>query len=457
MTRISLLIFITIITFSGLLFAQASDASLKVVIEKDRSSRTADGRLMTLSAAEHLARGTVYFDNRSFPAAREHFQKIVDNYPNDPAISSALFMIGRSFYWERNYKSCIPILSRVANEFPGTKDGREGLYFQASCNVRLGKNSEAAPLFERYVTMYPTGERIDGAYLNAIDTLRESGRYDTANEWVERTRTKFKGQPTETNALHARLRMQIYRSMWADAVATAALMEGQAKFPGSITTLDEVRYLRALALEKQGLKADAISIYAALADKQASYFGYLAGDRISKDRSRIKPTARVRASDYPVMFREEVLQYARKKKLDPRFLLAVMKQESTFRPGVKSPSAARGLLQLVMDTALKYSKKAGYGTIQPDDLYDPRINIAIGAEYIADLKAEFGGMYEAIAASYNGGEDNAARWLARSRPKDPAIFTSEVGFPETKNYVQRVMTNYFNYQRLYDENLSAKR
>ena len=49
-------------------------------------------------------------------------------------------------------------------------------------------------------------------------------------------------------------------------------------------------------------------------------------------------------------FSTDVIQEARKRKLDPRFVLAIMKQESTFRPGTKSPSAARGLLQLTIDT-----------------------------------------------------------------------------------------------------------
>ena len=167
-------------------------------------------------------------------------------------------------------------------------------------------------------------------------------------------------------------------------------------------------------------------------------------------------TGNVSSTDYPVVFRDEVLSAAKSRKIDPRFVLAIMKQESTFKPGAKSPSAARGLLQLVFDTALKYNVKAGYPNLHPDDLYNPRTNVTIGCEYIAALKDEFGGLYEAIAASYNGGEDNAARWLNRSKPKEPGIFAAEVGFAETKNYVFKVMNNYRNYRELYDENLVRK-
>lgn len=113
-------------------------------------------------------------------------------------------------------------------------------------------------------------------------------------------------------------------------------------------------------------------------------------------------------------------------------------------------------MQLVFDTATKYNKKAGYVSLKPDDLYLPSVNIAIGTVYISELKDQFGGLYEAIAASYNGGEDNAARWLNRSKPKDAGIFTSEVGFAETKNYVYKVMSNYRVYRELYTEDLNRK-
>jgi soluble lytic murein transglycosylase len=444
------------LVFSISILAQ-SDSDLRSVSVKDRSSRNNVGKLVTLPASEHLLRGTIYFESRHFPEAREHFQKIFDNYPTDPSMSAALFMTGRSYYWERNYASCIPWLDRVSREYPSTKDGREGLYFEASCNLRVGKNDEAARLWQQYTVMYPQGERLDGAYVNTIDALREAGRYKDADNWVESTRQRFPGTGTETNALHARLRMQIFRGQYADAEATAALMQAQSKFYGSMTSLDEVKYLRAFALEKQKKRAEAMAMYASIANTGTSYFGGLAAEKVTS--SGVKKTAQIYGSkpqDFPVVFRDEVLQYSRARGVDPRFVLAIMKQESTFKPDARSPSAAMGLLQLVYDTAIKYNRQAGYPNFDADDLYQPRVNIAIGVEYIAALKNQFGGLYEAVAASYNGGEDNAARWLARSNPKDPAIFASEVGFAETKNYVFKVMNNYRAYKDLYNENLARR-
>jgi len=227
-----------------------------------------------------------------------------------------------------------------------------------------------------------------------------------------------------------------------------------------MTSLDEVNYLKAFALEKLNRKAEAIAIYSAIPNSFNSYYSGLASERLSKlSPNKVTRTASVSSNltrDYPILYRAELLRYAKSKNIDPRFVLAIMKQESSFRPNAKSPAAARGLLQLVYDTALKYNRQAGFPNMQADDLYQPAVNIAIGSVYISDLKNQFGGMYEAIAASYNGGEDNAARWLNRSNPKDAGIFSAEVGFAETKNYVFKVMNNYRVYRELYTDELLKK-
>jgi soluble lytic murein transglycosylase len=133
-----------------------------------------------------------------------------------------------------------------------------------------------------------------------------------------------------------------------------------------------------------------------------------------------------------------------------------MKQESQFKPTAKSPAAARGLLQLTTDAAQKYAGRAGV-KVTDESLYQPGTNIAVGAEYIAELSRMFAGLPEAIAASYNGGEDNVARWLGRTNQGDAGVFTSEVGFTESKNYVFKVMSFYRAYRQLYDANLNRRK
>jgi soluble lytic murein transglycosylase len=446
----------------GLFSQTRSDAALRLVAEKDRASRDAAGKLITLTPAEHLYRADVYATNRQFPQAREHWQKVLDNFPGDAGMAQTLFGIARSYMWERQYEKAVYFFDLLNKDYLNTKEGREGLAFKGASYVRMNKNVEAAAVYQQYIAMFPFGEKIESAHLNTIDALREAGRYPEAEQWVDRTVKRFPNMAAATNALHAGLRMEIYRQNWNEAIRRADEMLALRDFGGSMAGSDEVKYLKGVALEKAGRKQEAIASYLSIPVSLTSYYSGLASEkleRLNPAGNYVKPIGQVTArsyTDYPVLYRAELLRSAKTRNVDPRFVLAIMKQESSFRANAKSPSAARGLLQLVYDTAIKYNKQAGYPHLMADDLYQPGVSIAIGSVYISELKKQFGGMYEAIAASYNGGEDNAARWLNRSKPREAGIFTSEVGFAETKNYVYKVMTNYRMYRELYNEDLSRK-
>ncbi|MGB7069912.1 MAG: transglycosylase SLT domain-containing protein [Pyrinomonadaceae bacterium] len=439
----------------GSLSAQ-SDASLRRVIALDKNDRDPAGHLNSHSSGEHLSRAEVYSANRLFPEARAHWQKILDLYPSDPGMAKALFGIARSYMWEREYAKAVFWFDRLTKDHLDTKDGREGLAFKGASYVRLGRNLDAAKTYEQYATLFPDGERIESSYLNIIDAYREAEKYEEANEWVDRTRVKFAGKPAATNALHARLRMEIYRGSWNAAGKTADELLRANNFLGTMTSGDEVEYLKALALEKDGKLAEALAVYSSIPNSAGSYFGGLAAEHIRLSGGKPDPLSSISASSYPVMYRADLLKYAGQNKIDPRFLLAIMKQESTFKSNAKSPAGARGLLQLVFDTAIKYKDIAGYPTLTPDMLYSPSVNIAIGSAYVGHLKGEFGWFYEAIAASYNGGEDNAARWMTRTKPAIQGVFAAEIGFAETKNYVFKVMNNYRVSRELYTEDLRRR-
>jgi soluble lytic murein transglycosylase len=234
---------------------------------------------------------------------------------------------------------------------------------------------------------------------------------------------------------------------------------------GTMTNRAEVNFLRGYALEKSGRKEEAIAVYFSIADSLNSYHGGLATERllvlidnarrpqVLERLNRVKKEAAVSVGEYPAPYRDTILRATTKRKVDPRLVLALMRQESSFRPYAKSPAAARGLLQITIDTASKYATQAGYAKLQDSDLYQPETSITIGSEYVASLQKLFPNMPEAVAASYNGGEDNVARWLKRAKSSEPFIFASEVGFAETKNYVFKVMSNYRAYQLLYSTDL----
>jgi soluble lytic murein transglycosylase len=446
---------------------KVSDASLDSVRTSDRADRLSKAPPQ-LSAAEHLRRASVYMANRVFAEARQHWQAVLDNYPNDPGVPAAIYGIGRSLYIERRYEDARQMFERVAQTYPDTKEGREGSNFAASSLLRMGRGADAAARYIQYLDKYPNGERIETAHINIIDGYRESKRPQDAIAWIERTRQRFAGTPVETTANFARLRLDIALGDWNHATQTADELLSKAIARDSNTSADEVLYLKAHALERAGRLQDAVRYFAMIPDNADSYFGGLATNRLSaindatareraNERSEaVRAAIERNAAAYPAPFRFQVLSESKKRSLDPRLVLAIMKQESQFKPTAKSPSAARGLLQLTIDAAQKYGPRAGLKQVTDDSLYQPGVNIAIGTEYMADLSRMFAGLSEAIAASYNGGEDNVARWLGRTNQSDAGVFTAEIGFTESKNYVFKVMSYYRAYRQLYDSNLNRR-
>ena len=446
----------------------ARDTTLSNVRQSDAAGGGAAGSVPKLTPVEHMRRAGVYLSNRAFAEARAHWQALLDNYPQDPRAAEALLGIGRSYFLSKVYQDGYVVFNELVQKYPGTKEAREALNYSAASLLRMGNFSESAARYEEYINNYPNGERIDTAHLNMIDTLREADRPADALIWVTKTRQRFAGSATETNAMFGALRLYVAEGEWSKAVAIADQLSQRTFAKAVQTSRSEVAYLKAFSLEQDGRKDEAFTAYLAVPDGIESYYGWLATQRLTalagKERAelvservdRVNSAIASVADTYPAPYRQAILSSAKARKLDPRFILALMRQESVFKPLAKSPAGARGLLQLTMDAAQKYAPGAGFNSLRENQLYQPETSIAVGAEYLEHLTTMFPRMLEPVAASYNGGEDNVARWLERAKHKDPGVFTSEVGFDETKGYVQKVMSNYRVYRQLYTADLVRK-
>ncbi len=444
------------------------DDALVLARRLDTQGRGVDGELPQLSPQEHMRRAAVYLANRAFAEARNHWQTLIGRYPTDGNVPAALFGMGRSLYVERRYAEALPFFERLGRAFTGQKEGREGFYYVAATVLRMSRPADAAAQYIEYANRFPQGERIENAYLNAIDSYREAGQPAEAIRWINVTREKYKGTATDANALFARLRLNVADSDWSSAVRTADELRA-TNFPtGTQTTRDEVAYLRAYSLERAQQTAQAAAAYQAITDRAASYYGGLATEHLrdlggAYKRAAMNRAAGVRseslsaAGAYPVPFREVLLKAVQGRNVDARFVLAIMRQESSYNPRARSQAGARGLLQLTIDAAAKYGAGAGLPRVTEDDLYRPEVNIPVGVQYLAALFRMFPNLPEAVAASYNGGEDNVARWLQRAKQKDHGVFAAEVGFTESKDYVFKVMAYYRTYKLLYTADLKRQR
>ena len=128
--------------------------------------------------------------------------------------------------------------------------------------------------------------------------------------------------------------------------------------------------------------------------------------------------------------------------LDPYLLLAVARQESAFNTNAVSRADARGILQLLPAVGRKLSMHS------KTNLFDPEVNVELGAQYLADLLKEFNAQIHLALAAYNAGPGNVLNWMTRYETTDPILFIDLIPYRETRHYVATVLRNYYWYRRI---------
>jgi len=138
--------------------------------------------------------------------------------------------------------------------------------------------------------------------------------------------------------------------------------------------------------------------------------------------------------------------------IDPAWVAAEIRAESTFTPRARSPANAMGLMQVLPATGAGVAKSiglTGYGGA--DSLYDPDTNIAIGTAYLRQLMNKYDGLPYVTIAAYNAGPTPTARWQGQRPGYDPDLWIETISYKETREYVARVLA----FSVIYDWRLNG--
>lgn len=158
----------------------------------------------------------------------------------------------------------------------------------------------------------------------------------------------------------------------------------------------------------------------------------------------------------PLHFAREISQAATAVGLDEFTLFAVVKVESYFDPRARSPKGALGLMQLMPTTADWVVEQLGRPQVSEEELLDPQLNLYIGAWYLAHLIDEFEGNLIVALAAYNGGRGNVKKWLDGEVWSGDTATVEDIPFPETRNFVKRVLATDKWYRFVYDNKWPAQ-
>ena len=127
-------------------------------------------------------------------------------------------------------------------------------------------------------------------------------------------------------------------------------------------------------------------------------------------------------------------------------LYAVSRQEGALYPRAESPVGAPGLMQLMPGTAKETASKLGVPYRNPEQLFDPTLNVRLGSAYLKRLLDVYDGNRILATAAYNAGPGRVKRWREQSRNRPMDVWVESIPYKETRNYVQNVLSFDLIYQ-----------
>jgi soluble lytic murein transglycosylase len=141
---------------------------------------------------------------------------------------------------------------------------------------------------------------------------------------------------------------------------------------------------------------------------------------------------------YPRPYDREVRSAAKLVDVSPELIYGVMRQESLYQTDAVSSAGAYGLLQLLPETARRTARAWKRPKPAQQDLFDPAVNVTLGAAQLRAMVDRFGGQTLVALAGYNAGPNAAVRWLP-SQAIDSDVWIENIPYNETRTYVQRIL------------------
>jgi soluble lytic murein transglycosylase len=427
------------------------------------------------SAAFHGARALSRVDRDDEAIAGYH--KVVAEFPHSRYAAEAQYLSGWLDYNRGRFKESLPGLQATLDHFGSSAFADDAAWCLAFAHFLLGDAAQASAALERYARIPATG-------------ITDAERGDRVAYWRARFRDKLGPQTGQASAKAEAI--QGYQALARRAplsfyglLARARLKEAGQPEPVALpshktagaTPAKAARdpvVARALELADAGMDAEAgaeierdekgvlaraggekaagwlLGLYRHASDYKRAYrfveshdSGALAADPHADDGTRVFWEAA-----FPRAYATLVDRYGPPAGNPELYLYAIMRKESGFDPHDVSYADARGLLQMIPPTSARVAEKAGEAFF-PDLLYDPEVNIRLGALYIGALYKKFGGEVPLAAGAYNAGPKAMARWCTQHAGHPTDEFVELVAFAQTREYVKRVTSLYAKYRFLY--------
>ena len=332
-----------------------------------------------------------------FADALKTYKEVLKRFPSER--EDALWGMGWTCFIRGRYRGAARIFSKLYREY----DEPKYLYWEARSREMLGRDIEG--LFDKLAG-------IDDNFYGVLAYLRRGGPDIVPASLEDRSLPA----PADGSGRFARVEALMSLGMNKEAVTELSAQLNE------IDTFPELLYV-ILKFQELGAYKRSISL-----------------------ASKVPYPDKVQMFLYPFAFRDYVEEAAKRFDMDPMITLSVMREESRFNVDAHSVAGARGLMQLMPGTAYRLDKNLKLGIRNDDQITDAKNNIFLGTYYLKSLFNEFESLAHVVAA-YNAGEIMVRKWEEKGKYKSADVFIEDIPYPETRNYVKRVITSYFQYKK----------
>jgi soluble lytic murein transglycosylase-like protein len=375
--------------------------------------------------------------------AIEGYTRVIEGFPQHARAPEAMFRIGLTYYKRGDFDAAQKAFRDLRSAQKTGRLAGAARYWEAKSLAKRGDGAGARSAWRDLAAGYPFG------YYGhqARRELRERGAWPDSLDWNRRFRDLPDGavrawmlaampgtREVPEGAGESRyLPLTKLLSLGMDSLAVLTLQSQVGAAPNNPWVL----YTAATRARAAGF------------DYEAYRFGVRLSDRLPLEAWPGAPLSVLRLF-YPPSYESLVRMEATRAGISPWLVLALIKQESGFEPRAVSRVGARGLMQMMPATGTLQARKEKMADFDPDSLFVPRVNTRLGIAYLRDVLKRYDGNPYYALAHYNAGPNALERWLPRlsGRPIEEGV--EDIGYAETRDYVKRVMANYWTYRELYN-------
>jgi len=402
------------------------------------------------------------------------YRKVVAQFPRSRFAAEAQYLSGWLDYNRGRFRESLPALQATLDHFGSSAFADDAAWCLAFAHYLLGDTAEAAAGLERYARLPATGvtsdERTDQvAYWRARIREKLGPKDKSKDEAVEGYRALVRRAPLSFYGLLARARLKETGHDEPVALPAKKTAAGAPPRPGHDPAVARVEELIQAGMNAEaGAELESSEkeiLKRAGGDKATAWLLDLyrrAGEFHHAYRFAESHGAAALAADphtdagvrsfweaaFPRAYAPLVEEYGPPAGNPDLYLYAIMRKESGFDPHDVSYADARGLLQMIPPTSARVAATAGEPFFA-DELYDPAVNIRLGALYIGALFKKFGGEVPLAAGAYNAGPRAMGRWCQQHAAHPTDEFVELIAFAQTREYAKRVTSLYAKYRYLY--------